>query len=151
MSDLIGTYVRQATSVSMSKSVRSVSAALKRKEIREVWEPADVPHGRAVMVSSGNRSILRHGAVVPGRGRDRRVDQGARAGRAIVTAAGYDVDDAEAGTVDVEPGGSGTAEEDGPALFSASEDDFARKHLHYPYRHQVNDPDRASFRWRAAW
>lgn len=58
MSDLIGTYDRETTSVSMNKGVRSTSSALKREKILEVQELADMPRGRAVMFSSGNRAVL---------------------------------------------------------------------------------------------
>ncbi|NQX18249.1 type IV secretory system conjugative DNA transfer family protein [Rathayibacter sp. VKM Ac-2857] len=58
MSDLIGTYDRETTSVSMNKGVRSTNTALKREKILEVQELADMPRGRAVMFSSGNRAAL---------------------------------------------------------------------------------------------
>ena len=58
MSDLIGTYDRETTSVSMNKGVRSTSSSLKREKILEVQELADMPRGRAVMFSSGNRAVL---------------------------------------------------------------------------------------------
>jgi len=58
MSDLIGTYDRETTSVSMNRGVRSTNSALKREKILEVQELADMPRGRAVMFSSGNRAAL---------------------------------------------------------------------------------------------
>ena len=58
MSDLIGTYDRETTSVSMNRGIRSTSSSLKRDKILEVQELADMPRGRAVMFSSGNRAAL---------------------------------------------------------------------------------------------
>ncbi|MEF2978121.1 type IV secretory system conjugative DNA transfer family protein [Subtercola sp. YIM 133946] len=58
MSDLIGTYDRETTSVSLNRGIRSTSTALKREKILEVQELADMPRGRAVMFSSGNRAAL---------------------------------------------------------------------------------------------
>ncbi|WP_258062959.1 DUF4913 domain-containing protein [Rathayibacter sp. AY1C6] len=68
-----------------------------------------------------------------------------------MTAAGYDFDDDEAGTVDVEADEVGAGEEAKPTLFYASEDEFVRKHLRYHYRRPVGRPNRANFRWQAAW
>lgn len=58
ISQLIGTYDRETTSASMNKGVRSTSTSLKRENILEVAELADLPRGRAVMLSSGTRAAL---------------------------------------------------------------------------------------------
>ncbi|MBO0984877.1 TraM recognition domain-containing protein [Rathayibacter sp. SD072] len=58
LSDLIGTFDRETTSVSMNKGVRSTTTSLKRDKILEVQELADLPRGRAVMFSSGNRAVM---------------------------------------------------------------------------------------------
>ncbi|PTL74585.1 hypothetical protein C1I63_02955 [Rathayibacter caricis DSM 15933] len=58
LSDLIGTFDRETTSVSMNKGVRSTTTSLKREKILEVQELADLPRGRAIMLSSGNRAVM---------------------------------------------------------------------------------------------
>jgi len=58
ISQLIGTYDRETTSASMNKGVRSTSTLLKRENILEVAELADLPRGRAIMLSSGTRAAL---------------------------------------------------------------------------------------------
>lgn len=58
MSELVGTYDRETSSVSYNKGVRSTSTSLKRERILEVQELADLPRGRAVMFSSGSRATL---------------------------------------------------------------------------------------------
>ncbi|MWV51583.1 TraM recognition domain-containing protein (plasmid) [Rathayibacter sp. VKM Ac-2803] len=58
LSDLIGTFDRETTSVSMNKGVRSTTSSLKREKILEVQELADLPRGRAIMLSSGNRAVM---------------------------------------------------------------------------------------------
>jgi type IV secretory pathway TraG/TraD family ATPase VirD4 len=58
LSELVGTYDRETSSVSYNKSVRSTSMSLKRERILEVQELADLPRGRAVMFSSGSRATL---------------------------------------------------------------------------------------------
>ncbi|MBF4632771.1 type IV secretory system conjugative DNA transfer family protein [Clavibacter michiganensis subsp. phaseoli] len=58
ISQLIGTYDRETTSASMNKGVRSTSTSLKRENILEVAELADLPRGRAIMLSSGTRAAL---------------------------------------------------------------------------------------------
>ncbi|QHC68810.1 TraM recognition domain-containing protein (plasmid) [Rathayibacter sp. VKM Ac-2759] len=58
LSDLIGTFDRETTSVSMNKGVRSTTTSLKREKILEVQELADLPRGRAIMFSSGNRAVM---------------------------------------------------------------------------------------------
>jgi type IV secretory pathway TraG/TraD family ATPase VirD4 len=58
MSELVGTYDRETSSVSYNKGVRSTSTSLKRERILEVQELADLPRGRAVMFSSGCRATL---------------------------------------------------------------------------------------------
>ena len=58
LSELVGTYDRETSSVSYNKGVRSTSTSLKRERILEVQELADLPRGRAVMFSSGSRATL---------------------------------------------------------------------------------------------
>jgi type IV secretory pathway TraG/TraD family ATPase VirD4 len=58
VSELVGTYDRETTSASMNKGVRSTSTSLKREKILEVAELADMPRGRAIMLSSGARAAL---------------------------------------------------------------------------------------------
>jgi type IV secretory pathway TraG/TraD family ATPase VirD4 len=58
ISQLIGTYDRETTSASMNKGVRSTSTSLKRENILEVAELADLPRGRTIMLSSGTRAAL---------------------------------------------------------------------------------------------
>lgn len=58
VSELVGTYDRETSSVSYNKGVRSTSTSLKRERILEVLELADLPRGRAVMFSSGSRATL---------------------------------------------------------------------------------------------
>jgi type IV secretory pathway TraG/TraD family ATPase VirD4 len=58
ISQLIGTYDRETTSASMNKGVRSTSTSPKRENILEVAELADLPRGRAIMLSSGTRAAL---------------------------------------------------------------------------------------------
>jgi len=58
MSELVGTYDRETTSASLNKGVRSTSTSLKREKILEVAELADMPRGRAIMLSSGSRAAL---------------------------------------------------------------------------------------------
>lgn len=58
MSELVGTYDRETSSVSYNRGVRSTSTSLKRERILEVQELADLPRGRAVMFSSGSRATL---------------------------------------------------------------------------------------------
>jgi type IV secretory pathway TraG/TraD family ATPase VirD4 len=58
LSQLIGTYDRETTSASMNKGVRSTLTSLKRENILEVAELADLPRGRAIMLSSGTRAAL---------------------------------------------------------------------------------------------
>lgn len=58
MSNLIGTYDRETTSASYNKGVRSTTSSLTRDKILEVDELANMPRGRAVLFSSGNRAAL---------------------------------------------------------------------------------------------
>ncbi|MEW5093705.1 type IV secretory system conjugative DNA transfer family protein [Clavibacter michiganensis] len=58
LSELVGTYDRETTSASLNKGVRSTSTSLKREKILEVAELADMPRGRAIMLSSGSRAAL---------------------------------------------------------------------------------------------
>ncbi|QHC68854.1 type IV secretory system conjugative DNA transfer family protein (plasmid) [Rathayibacter sp. VKM Ac-2759] len=58
LSDLVGTYDRRSRSVSTNKGVRSTSDSIKRDKILDVQELADLPRGRAVLLSSGNRAAL---------------------------------------------------------------------------------------------
>jgi type IV secretory pathway TraG/TraD family ATPase VirD4 len=58
ISQLIGTYDRETTSASINKGVRSTSTSLKRESILEDAELADLPRGRAIMLSSGTRTAL---------------------------------------------------------------------------------------------
>jgi type IV secretory pathway TraG/TraD family ATPase VirD4 len=58
MSNLIGTYDRETTSASYNKGVRSTTSSLTRDRILEVDELANMPRGRALLFSSGNRAAL---------------------------------------------------------------------------------------------
>ncbi|MFH6681155.1 type IV secretory system conjugative DNA transfer family protein [Clavibacter michiganensis] len=58
ISQLVGTYDRETSSSSMNKGVRSTSTSLKRENILELAELADLPRGRAIMLSSGTRAAL---------------------------------------------------------------------------------------------
>ncbi|NQX29666.1 TraM recognition domain-containing protein [Microbacteriaceae bacterium VKM Ac-2854] len=58
LSELIGSYDRETSSVSFSRDTRTVSRALSRERILEVQQLADLPRGRAVLFSSGARATL---------------------------------------------------------------------------------------------
>jgi type IV secretory pathway TraG/TraD family ATPase VirD4 len=58
LSELVGTYDREASTESFNKGVRSTSTSLKREPILEVDELANLPRGYAVMLSSGARAAM---------------------------------------------------------------------------------------------
>ncbi|WP_316318470.1 type IV secretory system conjugative DNA transfer family protein [Clavibacter michiganensis] len=108
ISQLIGTYDRETTSASMNKGVRSTSTSLKRENILEVAELADLPRGRAIMLSSGTRAALLR--TVPW-------FQGPKEQVAAIQAsiAAHDPASQKAAPVDVPPAPTSTAVLDRPA------------------------------------
>ncbi len=56
LSDLIGDYDHLTNSVSYSKGGRSPNASLSRRKILDTSELAELPRGRAILMSSGLRT-----------------------------------------------------------------------------------------------
>ncbi len=58
LSDLIGDYDHLTNSVSYSKGGRSPNASLSRRKILDMSELAELPRGRAILMSSGLRTAM---------------------------------------------------------------------------------------------